>query len=102
MKFKNKIYLIDFTTVKGEIEYHNTESLTFTLTEQNGKKVNSSEKVDISLTELRNELFMVSWKENSGKTIVQIQDFENSTVHSNITLPNGMLISIKGTLNEKK
>ncbi len=102
MKFKNKTYFVDFTAVKGEIKYHSKESLTFTLTEQNGENVNISEKVDIKMTELRDALFMVSWKENSGKTIVQIQDFDKEIVHSNITLPNGVLVSIKGRLIEKK
>ena len=39
MDFKDKIFIIDFVKVKGELEYHSNESLTFTLTEQNGEKL---------------------------------------------------------------
>jgi hypothetical protein len=52
------------------------------------------------MVELRPQLFQVTWKEENGKTITQVQDYENEIVYSNVTLPNGQFVNLKGTLKQ--
>ena len=72
----------------------------FTIIEQNGNAVNISETVETKMVELRPQLFQVTWKEENGKTITQVQDYENEIVYSNVTLPNGQFVNLKGTIKQ--
>lgn len=85
---------------KATLDIHSDTSLTFTIIEQNGNVVNISETVETNMVELRPQLFQVTWKEENGKTITQVQDYENEIVFSNVTLPNGQFINLKGTLKQ--
>ena len=62
--------------------------------------MNIIETVAISLTELRPQLFMATWKEQNGNTISQVQDYENGIVYSNWTSPGGEFTNRKGTLKQ--
>lgn len=93
-------YLIDLGVAKATLDFHSDTSLTFTITEQNGSAVSLSETVEMKLVELRPQLFQVTWKEENGKTITQVQDYENEIVYSNVTLPNGRFVNLKGTIKK--
>jgi post-segregation antitoxin (ccd killing protein) len=93
-------YKIDLRMAKATLDIHSDTSLTFTIIEQNGKAVNISETVETKIIELRRQLFQVTWKEENGKTVTQIQDYENEIVYSNVTLPNGQFINLKGTIKQ--
>jgi hypothetical protein len=73
-------------------------SLAFTITEQDGHQMNSTETVIIKLTELRPQLFLLTWKEANGNTITQIQDHENGKVYMNWTSPGGEFTNTTGTI----
>jgi predicted SnoaL-like aldol condensation-catalyzing enzyme len=45
-----------------------------------------TETVDIQVLPLGNGIFAVSWQEESGATVVNLQDFDRSRVHSFVTL----------------
>jgi hypothetical protein len=91
-------FKIDFGMAKATLDIHSENSLTFKIIEQNGNIVNVSETVETKIVELRPQLFQVTWKEENGKTITQVQDYENEIVYSNVTLPNGHFINLKGTI----
>ncbi|MBP6127737.1 hypothetical protein [Flavobacterium sp.] len=93
-------FKIDLGMAKATLDIHSDTSLTFTIIEQNGNVVNISETVETNMVELRPQLFQVTWKEENGKTITQVQDYENEIVFSNVTLPNGQFINLKGTLKQ--
>ena len=60
------------------------------------------EVVSIETENLGNNLFLVSWKEKSGATVVNLQDFDNNFIHSFATLPDGTFLRNKGTLDIKE
>lgn len=52
----------------------------------------------ITMTEIRPNVYMVYWKEQSGNTVTHVEDFENGEVYTNITLPDNTFLNFKGTL----
>jgi hypothetical protein len=42
--------------------------------------------VDISIERLRDELYLVSWQEKSGNTVVHLEDFKEHRVHAFLTM----------------
>lgn len=97
MKIIGKKFEVDFGA-KAVLNIQSETELTFYITEKNGVKVDESETVEIAITQMRSKLFMLTWKENSGKTITQIQDHKNQIVYMNWTLPDGDFIHAKGTI----
>jgi hypothetical protein len=89
-------FLVDFGMAKAILDIQSETSLAFTITE--GHKANSTETVAIKLTELRPQLFLLTWKEANGNTITQIQDHENGKVYMNWTHPDGEFINMPGTI----
>ena len=57
-----------------------------------------TEKVEIAATPIRPGVFLVSWVESSGATVVHVEDFANGTLHSHATLPNGTFLRMHGPL----
>ena len=57
-----------------------------------------SEVVDIAVTPLGGGLFLVSWKEETGATVVHIQDFDRSVIHSHATLADGRFLRMSGPI----
>lgn len=95
----NKFEVI-FGTSKAKLHFQNEASMTFTIAQKDGVEVNSSETVAIKMTEIRPNLFMVTWKEESGTTVTQVHDYENEIVYSNWTLPTGEFKNFQGTIKE--
>jgi predicted SnoaL-like aldol condensation-catalyzing enzyme len=58
-----------------------------------------TEVVDIHVVALGNSLFAVSWKEQSGATVVNVQDYDRNLVHSHATLPDGQFLRMTGTIS---
>ncbi|MCX5496361.1 nuclear transport factor 2 family protein [Kaistia dalseonensis] len=56
------------------------------------------ETVDIEVVPLGNSVFAVSWQEQSGATVTNIQDYDRSLVFSFATLPNGQFLRMTGTM----
>jgi hypothetical protein len=91
-------FLVDFGMAKAILNIQSETSLTFTITEHEGKPVNKSETVAIKLTELRPKLWLLSWKEINGNTVTQIQDHENGKVYMNWTHPGGKFINTTASI----
>jgi hypothetical protein len=91
-------FLADFAMAKAILYLQSDTALTFTITEKNGQEGNESETVAINLTELRPQLYLLTWKEKSGVTVTQVQDHQQGIVYNSWTQPCGEFVQAKGTL----
>ena len=55
---------------------------------------------EITMTEIRSNVYMIYWKEKSGNRIVHIEDFEKEIAYTNISMPDkdGTFYHFKGPL----
>jgi predicted SnoaL-like aldol condensation-catalyzing enzyme len=56
------------------------------------------ETVAITVVPLGNAIFAVSWVEESGATVVNVQDYDRAAVHSFVTLPDGRFLRMEGSI----
>ena len=56
------------------------------------------EVVAIDVTDVRPNLFIMRWTEQSGNFIVQLQDHENGVVHNYARLADGQLFCSQGSI----
>ena len=54
------------------------------------------ETVDIHVVPLGNSLFAVSWQEEDGAAVSQVQDHDRSLIYSHVTLPGGEVLRTQG------
>ena len=92
-----KEFLVDFETAKAMLYIQSETSLTFKIIERPDGD-NITETVETKMTEIRPQLYMITWIEKSGKTITQIHDYEHGVIYSKWTLPGGEFVNKKGTL----
>jgi len=52
-----------------------------------GTPGDQSETVDITVESIRDQLFLVTWKEQLGTTVVHLEDYKNNTIITSITDP---------------
>lgn len=57
-----------------------------------------TETVEIQVVPLGNAMFAVSWQEQSGATVTNVQDYDRSLVFSFATLPGGEFLRMTGTM----
>jgi predicted SnoaL-like aldol condensation-catalyzing enzyme len=55
------------------------------------------ETVDIEVTSLGNSIFVVSWQEKDGATVMSVQDYDQGVIHSFATLPDARFFRMTGT-----
>jgi hypothetical protein len=58
-----------------------------------------TETVTIQTSPIRPGVFVVSWQEASGATVVHVEDFAKGCVHSHATLPDGTFLRMQAPLN---
>jgi phenolic acid decarboxylase len=51
-----------------------------------------TETVDIQVVSLGNSIFAVSWQEQDGATVTNVQDYDRGLIHSCATLPGGQFL----------
>ncbi|WP_299162629.1 MoaF N-terminal domain-containing protein [uncultured Tenacibaculum sp.] len=67
-----------------ELNFQSENKMTWTPLKGDDKQ---SHTENITMVEIRPNVYMVYWKEKSGNRVVHIEDFENDIVHTNISLP---------------
>jgi hypothetical protein len=86
-------YLVDFQADDGsgrfrvQLDFHSESSLTYTGVRPDGTLGDNSETVDITVEPIRDLLFLVTWKEESGMTVVHLEDYRDNTIITCITAP---------------
>ncbi len=88
-----KAYDVDFGSQKFRLEFLSDKALKFT--SPDGK---NAATVDVTVTRIRPQVFMVYWSRRAGQHVVHIEDFENGVAYSNIFLPDGSAQRLKDTL----
>lgn len=101
-KMENKIDVIgnkfkaDFGEFAFELNFESENQLTWRAF--NNSSLGAIETVKIQKTEIRPNVYMVTWKEKSGTTVTHLEDFEKQTLYTNITTPDHNFINLKGKL----
>jgi hypothetical protein len=86
-------YLVDFRSATGahfrvQLAFASETSLTYTGIDANGNPIpDSSETVEITVEPIRDQLFLVTWQESDGTTVVHLEDYKTNTIITNITEP---------------
>lgn len=93
------LFIADLGTFKSELFFESDDSLVFTIVEGGGPgESGHTEKVTITVAEVRPRVFMVCWKEATGATVTHVEDHENGILYSNATLPDGSFYPMQGTI----
>ncbi|KQW49551.1 MULTISPECIES: hypothetical protein [unclassified Roseateles] len=58
-----------------------------------------TEEVIVAVSLIRPGVFLVSWVEHSGATVVHVEDFSKGTLYSHATLPGGTFLRMEGAIN---
>lgn len=89
-------YLVDFVAFKVELYFSAPTSLTYTGIAPDGTR-GGSETVVIRTEEIGTSLFLVTWQEGDKTTVVHIEDYNEDTIITNITSPNGAFDQFHGS-----
>lgn len=81
-----------------EITFGHDSDMTFTKLEEPNK--GNKETIHYHHKKLREGLYMVYWQEKDNTTVVHVEDFENETIYSNITWPDGQFFNGFSTLKK--
>lgn len=81
-----KKYIVRFPTMSFVLHFISETKLEFIVEKSPDLPPGSSHIVDITIQPLRDEIFLVSWQEASGNTVVHIEDFKNHEVHAFLTM----------------
>lgn len=65
-----------------------------------GKYKDFTETVEISVTPIRLNVFIVAWKEENQTVVVHVEDFEKNIIYANITLPGNSQLRLRGNLKQ--
>lgn len=99
MKLIGNKYLMNVGVLKTELYFESEESMMFTILEGGDlAEAGYSERVKLTIAEVRPDVYMVAWKELSGATVTHVEDHENGIIYSNATLPDGGFYTMRGTI----
>jgi|BarGraIncu00222A_1022003.scaffolds.fasta_scaffold112392_2 hypothetical protein len=87
-----KSYEVRFPTMAFVLTFLSDKRLRFTVQSSPDLPAGSSHEVDIVMQPLRDGLYLVSWQEASGNTVVHVEDFNEHRVHAFLTMKDGMFI----------
>ncbi|GKT16934.1 hypothetical protein AVHY2522_13455 [Acidovorax sp. SUPP2522] len=88
-----KSYNVDFGDQKFRLDFKSAREMVFT--SPDGKNIAN---VDIQVTALGNDVYMIYWSRRAGQHVVHVDDFRNGVAYTNIFLPDGSASRRKGTL----
>lgn len=80
-------FIFDFgDTARYELNFVAEDKLEVTVVADASYPAGTLNKFTITRTELRPELYLVTWvEEDTGNTVTHVQDYENLTAYTNIT-----------------
>ena len=76
------------TLANGKLQFHIREGI-----------YARTEVVNIAADCIRTGVFLVSWIESSGATVVHLEDFVEHKVYSHATLPDGTFLRMHGDMH---
>ncbi|OGS45842.1 MAG: hypothetical protein A2539_05590 [Elusimicrobia bacterium RIFOXYD2_FULL_34_15] len=90
------IYQANFGDVIFHLNFESETKMTYTMIK--GPMKGTYETVNITVKQIRQEVFMIYWQEDDMTTVVHVEDFEKGIVYANITQTNGTFINLEGSL----
>ena len=81
-----KRYFVEFPTMSFYLHFLSDTALGFIVEKSPDLPKGSAHTVDIVIEPLRDELYLVSWQEQSGNTVVHLEDFREHRVHAFLTM----------------
>lgn len=88
---------VDFGELAFDLDFKDNKNMSFLGTV--GPLKNISDKVEYTATEIANNVFMVYWAEPKVKArVVNIQDYNNNTIYTNIAAKDGSFTHLKGKI----
>lgn len=81
-----------------QFQFHSIRSLSIFGTK--GKYKDFTETVEISVTPIRPQVFMVAWQEENQTIVIHVEDFEKGIIYANITLPGNSLLRLQGHFSQ--
>ncbi|WP_235926539.1 MoaF-related domain-containing protein [Actinokineospora pegani] len=95
-----KTFAANLGQLQARLTSESDTRMTFVVTSGAGMTADGRrETVDVEIVEIRPQLYLVSWREAGGATVVHVEDLVNSTLHSTVTL-DGRLYRLAGTFQE--
>jgi hypothetical protein len=64
-----------------------------------GALLDKAETCGYSATKVADDIWLVTWREADGLTVVQVQDFAQGTVTSAVTTPDHQLLQLDGAIS---
>ena len=92
-------YLVDFQAFRVQLYFASEKSLTYTGVGQDGR-LGGSETVKIAAEAIRDGLFLVTWKEAGGTTVVHLEDYKLNRITTHITGPDLTFSRHEGTMTQ--
>ncbi len=89
-------YDVDFGVFKTHWIFKSSTDLTFIGI--SGKP----ETVTIHTVKVSDNVYLISWEETNKAKIVNVNDFENGVVYSNIVMPDGAFLRLQGRLTQTR
>ena len=87
-----KTYQVRFPSMAFNLNFISETRLRFVVESSPDLAPGSSHEVDIVIQPLRDGLYLVSWQEASGNTVVHLEDFNAHRVHAFLTMNDGRFI----------
>jgi predicted SnoaL-like aldol condensation-catalyzing enzyme len=91
------VYEARFGNLAYRLDFHpNGHEMTFSTIGDGPPVAEAVQTVRYTAVPIRPGVFMVYWSEKDGSTVVHVEDLENDTVHTNITLPDRRFLNLSG------
>lgn len=95
-----KTFAADLGALRVRLTYETCTRMTFVVDSGAGMTADGhTETVDVEIVEVRPHVYLVSWREAGGATVVHVEDLAGSTLRSIVTL-DGRLHRLSGTFKE--
>jgi hypothetical protein len=98
--FIGKTYVFDYGDFVALDTFVSDEELTFEILSE-GPMKGLTGRTRYQAKEIRTGVFLITWQESDGGTVVHIDDFENGISHSNYTDAKLNFYVMAGTIKER-
>ena len=95
-----KKYHVKFPTMPFYLSFISKTQLQFIVEQSPDLPLGSAHTVDISIQPLRDGLYLVSWQEMSGNTVVHVEDFNEHQVYAFLTMKDSRFVRQSALLVE--
>jgi hypothetical protein len=92
-------YNVDFGQFKVQLHFISETKMTYAGLNDDGS-TGAPNPVTIAIEPIRDLLFLVTWTEASGMTVVHLEDYKLNTIVTNITAPGRPIARFKGPMTK--